>query len=219
MKLAVFNGSPRGKGSNTRILLDKFLMGYDPKGERDVSYHYLIQEKDLAEQIAAYQQADTIILAFPLYTDSMPGMVKQFIEAIGQTPDHSGKRLGFIVQSGFPESKQSTFVARYLEKLTMRLGCEYLGTVIRGGVEGIQIQPPKMTANLFSLFENLGKKFADNETFDEDIMAQLAKSYELSKSQIVLYKFLSKLGVLNFYWNMNLKQNDAYERRFDQPYL
>jgi hypothetical protein len=76
-----------------------------------------------------------------------------------------------------------------------------------------------MTANLFSLFENLGKKFADNETFDEDIMAQLAKPYELSKSQIVLYKFLSKLGVLNFYWNMNLKQNDAYERRFDQPYL
>lgn len=219
MKLAVFNGSPRGKGSNTRILLEKFLAGYDPQNNKDITYHYLVQEKDLMEQITAFQQADVVLLAFPLYTDSMPGMVKQFIEGIGQSPDHAGKRLGFIVQSGFPEAKQSTFVARYLEKLTARLGCEYLGTVIRGGVEGIQIQPPKMTENLFSSFENLGKKFAETEAFDKEIMAQLAQPYQLKKLQVVLYSILSKLGVLNFYWNMKLKENDAYNHRFDQPYL
>ena len=32
MKLAVFNGSPRGKNSNTRILLEHFQNGFENNG-------------------------------------------------------------------------------------------------------------------------------------------------------------------------------------------
>ena len=35
----------------------------------------------------------------------------------------------------------------------------------------------------------------------------------------MLYELLQKIGLTNLYWNINLKKNNAFERRFDTPYL
>jgi hypothetical protein len=93
-----------------------------------------------------------------------------------------------------------------------------LGTVIKGGVEGIQIMPPRMTKKLFSQFEQLGRYFAEFQSFDPNIMMQLRKPYKLSPFRITFINLMSKTGLTNFYWNMNLKKNNAYEHRFDKPY-
>jgi len=176
MRLTIFNGSPRGKGSNTRILLEQFINGFlAANSSNQFEIAYLRQTSQLSKHVGLFEKAEHVLLAFPLYTDAMPGIVKAFIEALesfcgrGNNPS-----IGFIVQSGFPEPIHSQYVAKYLEMLAKRLGCAYLGTAIKGGVEGIQVQPPWMTKKLFQSFYELGIHHAKTGEFSNEILQKLA---------------------------------------------
>lgn len=216
--MIIFNGSPRRKKSNSKILIDNFLKGYNSVEKDEVAVHYLASTKRIEDHKKHFNDADTVLIFFPLYTDSMPGIVKYFIEAIADMENNNGKKVGFVVQSGFPEAYHSVFVEKYLEKLCKKLGFEYIGTVIKGGVEGIQIMPPNMTKKLFAAFENLGVIFAKTGKFDTEIVEKLKKPYHLSKMRLGIIKAMSLTGMTNFYWNSNLKKNNAFDKRFDRPY-
>lgn len=219
MKLIIFNGSPRNKKSNSKILIEHFLEGYHRVLSDEVPIYYLANLAKMDDHIKAFEKAETAIIIFPLYCDSMPGLVKEFFERISILEKTQGKRVGFIVQSGFPEAIHSTLVERYLQKLTARQKWDYLGTVIKGGVEGIQIMPPMMTKKLFAHFNKLGEHFAKANEFSPDIIKRLGIPYKLSKRQLVTFKIGGKLGLTNFYWNSNLKKNNAFEKRFNKPYV
>lgn len=148
----------------------------------------------------------------------MPGIVKEFFEHIVQSTLHHPKKIGFVVQSGFPESIHSVYVEHYLKKLTNRLNCLYLGTVIKGGVEGIQIMPEMMTRKLFNRFQILGEYFAVNSIFSPEVVKSLRKPYKMSPLRRSVFRIMMKTGLANFYWNSNLKQNGAYNIRFNRPY-
>jgi NAD(P)H-dependent FMN reductase len=228
MKLTIFNGSPRGKGSNTKILLDHFTKGFEETshvneaGENipnKIEIAYLIKVDDMEEYTELFQDAERVIIAFPLYADAMPGIVKQFIEnleplcGMKNNPD-----IGFVVQSGFPEPIHSRFVEKYLEKLARRLNCKYLGTIIKGGVEGIKSQPPKMNEKLFDAFYRLGLHFGKTGGFDQEIIHSLTPTERFSGAIRFGFTILNKLGFFDSFWNKQLKQNNAYEKRFAQPY-
>jgi NAD(P)H-dependent FMN reductase len=223
MKLTIFNGSPRGKKSNTEILMNHFIRGFTSAGENrenQANIGYLVHIKKTDNHVKMFAEAQRVILAFPLYTDAMPGIVKYFIE---QLEPLCGKKnnfdMGFLVQSGFPEAHHSRFIEKYLEKLAARLGGNYLGTVVKGGVEGIQIKPPYMTKKLFNAFYRLGYHFGKTGTFNREIIQSLAKSEHLSGFARFLYKLLALTGLTDFYWNSQLKKNNAYNQRFNKPYL
>lgn len=216
MKLAIINGSPRYKNSNSTLLIDQFLKGFSSMS--NIALSYVVGTENKKKALADFADSDTVLIIFPLYTDCMPGIVKEFFEAMVEVEKSTQKKVGFIVQSGFPESIHSEALERYLEKFTKRLGHHYLGTVIKGGVEGIKIMPPGMTKKLFSQFEKLGSYFAEFHNFDPQIMKQLRKPYKFSASRNFFFKLISKTGLTNFYWDMNLKKNNAYEQRFDKPF-
>jgi len=217
MKLAIFNGSPRKTKSNSTILVQKFLKGYYKYDNSDFDIHYLADTKKNIEHIEKFVEADSIIIIFPLYTDAMPGQVKYFFESIEKF-DSSGKSVGFIVQSGFPEVYHSIFIERYLQKISNTMGWNYLGTVIKGGVEGIQIMPPSMTKKLFLNFEKLGSHFALSGKFEPSIVEKLRKPYHMNLMRRTIMRMGIKTGLANFYWNMNLKKNYAFDKRFAKPY-
>ena len=219
MQLTVFNGSPRGKKSNTKILMDHFIRGMNQDQENEVEIAYLIHTKDAARNAELFSRSENVIIAFPLYTDCMPGIVKHFFEAL--SPYCGGKNnpsLGFIVQSGFSEPIHSRFVEKYLVKLTRRLECEYSGTVVKGGVEGIQIMPPWMTKKLFETFFQLGVHYAGNNVFDPELLDRLAPRDRMSFAKTQLLRLMGKTGLSNFYWNSQLKDNGVYDQRFDRPF-
>lgn len=218
MKLVIFNGSPRNKKSNSKILIEHFLNGYKKVCSEPVTVHYLANLKQKDEQNKIFRNSEIVLIVFPLYTDCMPGIVKEFFERVAEQKLTLPKKIGFIVQSGFPEAIHSIYVERYLEKLTKRLKCEYLGTIIKGGVEGIQIMPPSMTKKLFGRFESLGEYFAKNEAFSPEIKEKLRKPFKMSPIRIFLFSILNKTGLANFYWNTNLKKNNAFNKRFDKPF-
>ena len=219
MELVIFNGSPRYKKSNSAILTDHFLKGFNRINSSVVPVYYLANKSQRDSSAEIFNLANTVIVFFPLYTDCMPGIVKEFIEIVAhQSKGIESKKIGFVVQSGFPESIHSSFLEKYLKKLAIRLNCEYLGTVLKGGVEGIQIMPAPMTKKLFNQFEMLGEYFGQNETFDQKIMNELRKPYTFTRLHVWVFNFLSRIGLTNFYWNSNLKKNGAYENRFAKPY-
>lgn len=215
MKLTVFNGSPRGKGSNTKVLLEHFINGFMTTDGNAYELAYLNRVKDRDNFMKLFQEAEQVLLAFPLYNYAMPAMVKTFIESLEPFCGREGNPdIGFVVQSGLPEAIHSCDLERYLEKLAERLGCRYKGTVIKGGVEGIQRQPSLMTRKLFKSFYELGKTFGKTGEFNKQLVLKLAQPERLTKFQFWVFKFLGH----NLYWNPMLKKNNAFEKRFAKPY-
>lgn len=218
MKITVFNGSPRGGKSNTRILLEHLVHGYQSVREAEIHVHFLNRRKQRDAQREAFAQADLILLAFPLYVHAMPGLVKELLEVLEPRDPADGARLAFIVQQGFPETHQSAWLTPYLARLPARLGCADAGIAVKGGVEGIQIQPEWMTRKLYRAFGDLGRDLAHQGHFDPTRLKKLAHPERLGLGRRLVYRALAATGVSNFYWDRNLKENGAYENRHARPY-
>lgn len=126
--------------------------------------------------------------------------------------------LGFIVQQGFSESSQSYYLEAYLERMTQRLQRDYLGTVIKGGVEGFQLQPVEEQEKILAPFVELVGSVLQSGQMSPPILAKLAGQGYLSKGMLFLFRLLAPTGLVHAYWNRQLKQNNAFHWRSEKPY-
>ncbi len=221
MKRLLLNGSPRGAQSNSRLILSWLLEGMETADAAIKTDSYDLAKPSAREAgFGAFLDADEVVIALPLYTDSVPGIVKDFIDRLASADSAKlkGKRLAFIIQSGFPESIHSETAAAYLERLCARIGAIHCGTIIKGGVEGIRIRPEASYAGFKQNIISAGKALALEGQFPQDIVKALARPRTLNAPTRFLFSLLKPTGMLNFYWNMMLKRNNAYKRRFDAPY-
>jgi hypothetical protein len=219
MKLTVFNGSPRGKEGSTKILVEQLLAGFESLEGNRSELFYLNRVGKVEQFRQAFSEAEAVLLAFPLYTDAMPGIVKAFIEALEPLCEREGNPLiGFMVQSGFPEATHSRHVEQYLEKLADRLGCAYAGTIVKGNGGSVSVMPPQMTRNLFRAFRQVGESFGRTGQFDRAMLARLARPerYPRWLAPLITVKDLQFINLL--YWDNELKKNGGYKRRFARPY-
>jgi len=218
MQLTVFNGSPRGRKSNSKIILDQFLSGFEATPGNSYELHYLNRLKDTEDFVQAFGEAETVLLAHPLYTDAMPAIVKAFIEDLEPLSGKEGNpTLGLIVQSGFVAAAHSRYVERYWEKFSRRLGSRYLGTIIKGGCEGLH-RGEKQFQKVLKSFYELGKDFGETGQFDQKLVEELAEPEKISTLMRLIVQLVWKVSG-NGYWDGWLKENEAYERSFAQPYV
>jgi len=219
MKLTVFNGSPRGTNSNTKILLEQFLKGFSETPGNEYELLYLIHVDKQEEFVEKFSSAEAVLLACPLYTDAMPAIVKTFIESLASLARRNNNPpIGFIIQSGFPEAIHSRPLERYMVKLAKRLGCPLYGTAVRGNIEGIQHMPPYMTKKVFNLYYTLGKGFGASGRFDPEVVKKVAGRERFSNAAKITVKIMSALKLSDSFWNSLLKKNNAYDRRYARPY-
>jgi multimeric flavodoxin WrbA len=241
MLLTIFNGSPRGKQSNSRFLCDAFMKGYIEKddGKDIIQIIDLIEVAKIKSLRSIFAQSDHVIIAFPLYIDSMPAQVKYFFETLkNYKMKKQIQSIGFFVQSGFPGKIHSTFIEQYLSNFSMRLGCQYMGTVIKGGGESIKISAlqKKIIHRLifkiaaltdlgrvghlvdnkkhFNHFYELGKQYKKFHYFDSHIIKKLDRPKKINWFNYSLYKFIAE----NFYWNTLLKRYNSTQQRDNTPY-
>ena len=219
MQLTVYNGSPRGKAGNTEILLKKVVEGIESVTEAEVTWVYLNSRQQRETAHESYPNSDLVLFGFPLYTDAMPGLAKEFFESlspyIGQ---ENNPKMAFLVQSGFPEACHSRPVERYLEKLAHRLNAPYAGTIVKGGCEGVRIMPEQMNQKLFTGLVELGTGLAQTGTLDPERLRNLAKPERYPKAIVPLFKLVLALPMMQSYWNNQLKKNGVYENRFARPF-
>lgn len=223
MKLVMFNGSPRGETGNTRILLEHFTKGFETTPGNSVEAYYLKKTGDHSRYAEIFRESEVVLLAFPLYTDAMPGLVKAFIEMLGienptfKAPERK-KTIIFLVQSGFAEAIHCETVTKYLQKLARRLGCKCGGVISKGGVEGIQAMPPQMTRKLYEQFYVLGETFGKTGKLEEPLLQKLRGKSRMPVYVIPVLYLMKGLGLMDYYWNQELKKNGAFEQRFARPY-
>jgi len=218
MRLTVINGSPRGKGSNTRILTQAFIEGFMSIPGNSYQEYFLNRKQEETELQRNFLNGEALLIAFPLYTDAMPGIVKEYFELLEPYKRvNPGIKIGFIIQSGFPESYHSYFVARYLKYISGFFEADYLGTIIKGGAEGYRVMPYWMKKRTLKRLTALGESFAKTGSFDKELIRKIGMPVKLSRTRILFYSIAKTLNLTNVYWNMQLKKNNAYKIRFSKP--
>jgi hypothetical protein len=218
MRLTVFSGSPRTKRGNTEILLGDLIRGFTEVDGGSVDVHYLNTESRRQEAAGAFAESEVVLLCFPLYQHAMPGIVMTWLEMLEPRGPDQNVRLGFLVQSGLPEARQSRYVERFLERLPVRLGCIYLGTMVRGGVEAMQFAPDFMFRRMRRALVDLGRELAVTGQLDPKIITRLAGTEVLPWWRIAFFHAMKAVGFADRSWNNELKKNGAWAERFDQPY-
>ena len=217
MQLLFINASPRGKKSNTGILMGHFIRGFLEMSGNTCEVEYLVKHKNnLKILVEKFSASDNVIVGFPLYIDAMPGSVKAFMEALAPLKDRKDLPvLGFMIQCGFPETAHLRFVARYCEKFTRRIGCRFLGSILKGGCEGLDVQPTFLTEKYFSLFGMLGVDFGKTGKIDEVILTKLARPEHLSAENMAMVVPFINQGL----WDAQMEKNGVLDRSFDRPLI
>jgi len=213
MSTVLINASPKGSGTNcnSEILAQAFRGGMRcPCDLRHLAGSNL---ESFAQEMRSY---DNILFMLPLYIHAMPGLMMRFLSIMPKACD--GQSIGFIVQAGFIETEQQKFVVRYFEAYARRMGYQYLGTVTKGEAAGIYMFP-KMFRKVLAAFSELGRAFEETGAFDRELVAKLGAPYCLSKGQLLLLRAVTRIGLNDIGWHRMQKQNGAYERRLDRPYL
>lgn len=108
MKIAIFNGSPKGKRGNTHVIEKSFMEGLEAGGAQ-VEHIFLnkkeikhclgclncwiktpgecVHKDDMKELIDIYMSSDVVVLSTPLYVDNISGMTKVFMDRLIPTVD------------------------------------------------------------------------------------------------------------------------------------
>jgi len=138
-KALLLVGSPGTKKSNSHFI-GKYLM--EKIGERgwtvdeEFAFHAVRKEDDMTRVLQKMDDSDLVVLAFPLYVDSLPSQMIKFLERVYEHRD--GKdgpqpRLVAICQSGFPESKHCDYAVRICQFFARDAGFRWAGGLSVGG--------------------------------------------------------------------------------------
>lgn len=212
MQYLLYNGSPRVKYSNSEHIINTLIEGLSESPDVSAEAIRLHNPASREEGARLIASADCAIIVFPLYTDSMPGLVMDFIEKLGPYKSTLNRlNLGFIVHSGFPEGKQSRAVEKYLVRLTALLGAKYMGTVIAAGSMG-------MSAKRLKIIRELGRRLPETQVFDPSLLSRASAFEKLPKAMVPIMSLFCKTNLMQGYWNQQLKKNGVFDDRFARPY-
>lgn len=131
MHVVIINGSPRAaQYSNTAKILQAFIWGYEAEGDTSELYSLSdLREWDAARR--AYLASEKIIFALPVYVESIPSLMLEFLHTLPTQRQHPAE-LSFILHGGFDEGHQYRLCEKLLASIATQLGCTYGGCLIRG---------------------------------------------------------------------------------------
>jgi len=137
-------GSPRTRKSTSGSLGGYLLERLGAQGVQveTIYIHTSLRSPDRMEALfEAVDAADLLLLAFPLYVDSLPAPLIEALERIaarraGSKPAHP-QRLAAIANCGFPEARHNDAALAICATFAQQAGFGWVGSLALGAGEGI----------------------------------------------------------------------------------
>jgi hypothetical protein len=152
----VLVGSPKPKASASRTLAEAVGARLEHRGWETriarVTPAFSDAQK-MGALVADIAESDLVVLAFPLYVDSLPAPVLGLLEAWrdalsdGSIQPASRTRLAVLTQCGFPEAKHCDVALTVCRLFAEEVGVEWAGALafgMGGSVEGGSIERSPM---------------------------------------------------------------------------
>lgn len=158
MKIISINGSPKGKASNTNVMVSAFLKGAGEAGaetlniflaEKDIKQckgcyscwtttpGKCVTNDDMAGILELMQGVDVIILATPVYFNNISGTLKVFMDRLAVTGNPHKKeekktppaKLIMTSNCGFPHKSQFDIVSLWIKRIALIMQTEVIGEI------------------------------------------------------------------------------------------
>jgi Flavodoxin-like fold len=161
MKALILNGSPRGEKATSHALGSLLADGLRFHGvdvDRAYALGALHDGARTSALLHAIDAADLVVLAFPVYVDSLPAPLTRVLELVaartvhGPTATPRRRRLAVVVQCGFPEASQCDTALAICRHFAIAAGFDWAGGLAsgEGGMlgGGLDRVPPKAAARV-----------------------------------------------------------------------
>ena len=213
-KALLIVGSPKTKSPSTSGVLGGYLLGrLKTHGweTESLTLRASLRLKPGQEELLSWtDRADLLLLAFPLYVDSLPFLVTKALEVIAShrqaLPDRRPQRLVAIVNNGFPEAAQNALALALCRCFADQSGIAWAGGLAMGAGEalssGQSLTAPHRSAlpvrHVIDSLDMAGAALAEGWSVPGEAAQLIAKSpIPLLHSSVWRWLFV-KMG--NRYW-------------------
>ncbi len=139
MNALIVVGSPKGRASASCALgtaLAEALQEHGASVCDAFAHHALRSDGETAWLLEAIDAADLVVLAFPLYVDSLPAPLVRLLELVaarrGPAVPAGSPRLAVVVQCGFPEARQCDTAVAICRLFAEHTGMRWAGALAMG---------------------------------------------------------------------------------------
>ena len=123
MKIGIINGSPRGKKSNSEILINYL---YSLLEGHKINKYYSFFNKIDSEIKSEIHNTVALIFVFPLYVDSIPShLLDTIVKFEEEKIINSKTKIYCIVNNGFFEGKQNQLAILQMKNWCQKTGAEW----------------------------------------------------------------------------------------------
>ena len=171
-----------------------------------------------ADMLAAAERADLLILAFPLFADSLPAPVIKTLELLAHrrsawTADRP-RRLVVIVNSGFPEAQQNDLAVAICRQFAQQAGFEWAGALRLGGGGTVNGQPlktmPGQARYIIPALDRAAAALAEGKPVPPEAVTGMARPIIPDWA----YNLMGAFG-----WFVQARQSKVLTRLWERPYL
>lgn len=183
-------GSPKGEKSTSASVGNYLLSKLEAAGmSSEKAYIHKIENQaaKIQELFETVDQADLIILSFPLYVDSLPAPVIKAMELLKEKrgPEKPGKSQSLIAicNNGFPEPAQNTVALEICRNFSQQCGFIWRGGISIGGggvsVNGIPLNKKKrgLVKDIIRGLESTAKALKNDQDIPETVLTRLSKAH------------------------------------------
>jgi hypothetical protein len=184
-EIVVLIGSPKSDGGTSASFGD-YLLGKISNKITKKSYHVgkaLRNEESWNKLTQAIDNADSVILVFPLYWDHLPSHLITTLERLHlhrmKNPNKKVQNLYVAVQNGFPEPWHNEMAIKVCEVFAKEAGLDYKGALNIGGGAAINGRPLEetggMTHKLRQTLDMAAEAIGKGEPIPKEVEKRLAK--------------------------------------------
>jgi hypothetical protein len=167
--------------------------------------------------LKATSQADVVVIAFPLYVDSVPYVVIRAMELIAKDRQAKNElreqRLLCIVNSGFPEAHQNDTALAICRQFAWEAGFQWAGGLALGAGQAIGGRPllsvKGMARNVIQSLDLTADALVTGKPVPREVVQRMAKPLIPNW----LYIWFGTIG-----WKWRAKKHGVYRKLKDRPY-